>query len=247
MTKLIKNTLLLTATIKPHKDVIISVNNFHDRYNQYIKNIIRYLVNSDFDSIIFCDNSNFDIPIKNELLNLAKFLDKKLEFLKFQWNNEETVKRGRWFGENEIIEYAINNSKLLKNSTFYKCTWRYYCTNVNKILKHTHKHDNYFCRQMPWARNDFCFDKVHTAFYKVSINFFNNYLLWAWYDVNDSLWKNLEAVYYARFKQCKNEIFHLPYYPEYIWVAGSWWQNLKKWYILTYVLRFLHTIGFNKI
>ena len=123
MTLLWMNNLLLTWTISPlgADEAKIQV-----RLNQYITNILNIIINSNIDKIIFCENSGYGRWDVHMIQEQAKIYGKKFEYLSFVGNQLKTQTLGRGYGDQEIIEYSINNSKLLKDEeSFYKLTWRY--------------------------------------------------------------------------------------------------------------------------
>ena len=68
-----KKILLMTGTIKPFADV--SYKDPKTRYMEYQKNIKRYIKESNFDIIIFAENSGVDFKIDEiESKNLTKYL-----------------------------------------------------------------------------------------------------------------------------------------------------------------------------
>ena len=67
-----KKILLMTVTIKPFADV--SYKDPKTRYMEYQKNIKRYIKESNFDIIIFAENSGVDFKIDEiESKNLTKY------------------------------------------------------------------------------------------------------------------------------------------------------------------------------
>lgn len=133
------NTLLLTGCINPLKNS----RHIDDREKQYIDALNYYIFNSDFKHIIFVDNSNHILPIfkKNQIINnkwIIKINNKTIEYITFDWN-KLTKMYGYWYSESEILDYAMDNSVILKNmqnnESFFKITWRYIIKNINNIIK----------------------------------------------------------------------------------------------------------------
>ena len=74
--------LLMTGTIKPfsnikHCDVNI-------RYAEYMENIRRYIMQSNFDAVIFAENSGYEIDI-GYLKSWLRRIIRNLNISMFQW------------------------------------------------------------------------------------------------------------------------------------------------------------------
>ena len=170
------NTLVLTWTISPSTKVLWKSKKQLDtivREKEYFDAIYYYLAESDFDTIIFCDNSDYDFQYKEILLKIAKDQWKKLELLKFKWNPIYPEKY--WYGawEQEIMDYVFDNSKYIhRNKTWFKITWRHIITNINDTIKKLSWQDIYFQKQWIRARQLW----VSTAFFKVSNEFYKKYI-----------------------------------------------------------------------
>lgn len=80
---------------------------------------------------VICDGSNYDISkmLQERCPNL------NIEFLKFQNSIEDVRKKGKGFGEGEIINYALEHSHFLKNAKyFFKCTGKLWVENFHEIV-----------------------------------------------------------------------------------------------------------------
>ncbi|HEX8462896.1 MAG TPA: hypothetical protein VF623_15790, partial [Segetibacter sp.] len=81
--------------------------------------------------IIFCENSNYDSAIINE--EIKGLNHEKFEYLKF---TSSVSHLGKGYGEAEIIDYTLKNSKLIKDDTIIcKMTGKNYVTNAKVILR----------------------------------------------------------------------------------------------------------------
>ncbi len=121
-------TILLTACINPDGMSFTKISDKNIRMDQYRKALDFYLANTSFP-IIFAENSNIDISqyytkhINND----------RLEILTFSGNDNK--ERGKGYGEANIIEYAINNSKILdKETMIVKITGRLIVENINEVI-----------------------------------------------------------------------------------------------------------------
>jgi len=121
--------ILLTATIDPKGIVFLKRNNPMARENDYIKSIKRWMEIQQL-SIVFCENSGYDI---DKIKNVIKNVKNNIEILQFKGQNFPR-EFGKGYGESMIIDYAIKHSKLIKNSDYViKVTGRYFIENIEKI------------------------------------------------------------------------------------------------------------------
>ncbi len=238
------NTLLLTWTIAPQKNILfLNIIDPAIRYAQYIDSIRNYLIKSEADYVVFCENSWYEIKDADSLHELALQHSKKLEILQFQGNHEKSVKKGRGYGENEIIEYAITHSELIKEAwSFIKVTGRYRCENINTIIRGSQGKDVCFSKLMPSSLFSLNTKAINTALFKSSVWFFQKVLVGAWEEVDDTKIIFLEHVYYKRLKAVRTMVHPLPAYPHMRWVTGQW-TTLKKSLLVESVMQLLHKLG----
>lgn len=118
------NIVVLTATVDPSVgNVHVVLSDKHERLNQYLDNIRNLILKSDFNCIVFCENSHYSHDYSS-LATLARQHGKELEILSFMSTNDIIKFKGKSYGEGEILNYAIDNSRYLKNddAAFYKLT-----------------------------------------------------------------------------------------------------------------------------
>ena len=123
--------ILLTGCINPKGMAFTTLSDQEERKAQYINAIRYYLSNTSF-KIVFSENSGTDIS--------HFFQDSiesgRMEYLTFNGNQDK--KRGKGYGECEIIEYAIKKSKLIhssKEQRIAKITGRLIIKNIKGILR----------------------------------------------------------------------------------------------------------------
>jgi hypothetical protein len=81
------NVLLLTSTISPHQNIQNKSSQDLDtnrRKQDYLRALIYYITQSDFDEIVFCENSNTYLKEFDDVKKIAEIFGKKIEFLIFQ-------------------------------------------------------------------------------------------------------------------------------------------------------------------
>jgi len=217
-----RRKILLTATITPNINTPYTVLlDSQIREKQYIKTLKKIIEETNFEDIIFCENSNYVFMDEfNELKILASIRNKNLELLSFEGNTAETIKRGKGYGEGELIKYALFNSKLLKDESedFFKLTGRLFIENINTILKEKEK--NIFLRYKPRYK------AVDTRFFKSNIKFYKDNLINLYEKVDDSNLIYLEHCFYNKIKK-----FDLPSfkcYPIFLGNSGSTGEEYKK-------------------
>lgn len=138
--------LLMTACIKPYGNNFYKyVASAEDRLEQYIDALKFYITCSDVSQIVFCDNSNYKTEKEQEIMQLARENQKEVEWISFEGDKNATLKFGKGYGEGEIIEYAIENSRLMRGkSGFLKVTGRLKVRNINKIVNGIEENEDYF-------------------------------------------------------------------------------------------------------
>ncbi|MEF2174955.1 MAG: hypothetical protein V3575_00675 [Candidatus Absconditabacteria bacterium] len=202
-------TALLVGTIKPHsknlKSTVYSDENYfvpEYRLKQYLGGIYYYLTQSNFDNIIFCENSNYKIDCLEDIERTAKLFNKKFELIQFNADIEKIEKYSYHYGEAELLDYAFDNSILLKESTdFYKITGRYIIYNINELIEFCETSENYFYKG--FGLNSTL--GVNTAFFKCSNEFYSKNI----YGKQTDFYKKsnklnfipLEKVYYLILKK----------------------------------------------
>lgn len=133
-----KYVILLTACINPDGMAFTKLTDPDERKKQYI-NAINYYVSNTTLPIVFVENSNTDIS----LLFDATIRSGRLEMFTFKGNKDKV--RGKGYGEAEIIDYALNHSKIIDEaSILIKITGRLVIYNVMKLVT---------------SRNSFCLNR----------------------------------------------------------------------------------------
>jgi len=199
--------IILTATVDPSAgNVHVVLNNKLERLNQYLENIKNLILKSKFDRIIFCENSNYKHNY-NDLAILAQQHGKELEILTFTGSNDKIKIKGKSYGEGEILNYTVDNSKYLQdsNTTFYKLTGRIYVDNINEILADS-GHDNLFIR---W---DVKKNEVDTRFFKSQVGFYKKQLYGLLDKIDENIGLSIEEVYFNSLKG-NPDVFSFSSYP----------------------------------
>lgn len=187
--------LLITGCVSVADSTpFVAVRKKNERLNQYLETLKWAIDCSPFDTILFCENSGCDFNFYEyiETLKLSKI--KKFEYLSFIGNREECDKKGKGYGEGEIIAYAMGHSQYLrKEKYFYKITGKLKVTNIEElIINDSHSYFMRYCDRV---------GKVDTKFYKLLLSDYNRGINMAYVNVNDQKGDFLEKVYFDVMKR----------------------------------------------
>jgi hypothetical protein len=126
-------TLLLTATIRPGDVIFCDRRNVETRLSDYLFAFRFWLGESCVRRIVFVENSGFDLDPFRRLVGLPRGKAKQVELISFQQPPFDP-NLGKSYGEARIIQYALENSEILRGESFViKGTGRYYPTNFYKV------------------------------------------------------------------------------------------------------------------
>lgn len=186
-----------------------------ERLQDYKKTILWAIHSSPFTKIVFCENSNYIFDTKKFSAEAIK-CKKSFEYITFKGNTEKILKQGKGYGEGEIIQYAINNSEILKKETdFYKITGRLRIKNIENIVNKQRRGECCF--------NESLFDKdaYDTRFYYCEKIFFVKELMNEYKKVDDDSGNGIEKIYYDKMKQDNIRPKGFYYYPQFQGKSGT--------------------------
>ncbi|BDU51420.1 hypothetical protein [Haliovirga abyssi] len=239
-------TLLLTGTIRPNLNTpYLNLVDSDKRRKQYIENLEKILKLKEVKNIIFCENTNYNFELDEgfkRLRLIAKENNKLIELISFLGNEDMIIKKGKGYGEGEILKYAILNSEILKkieneeDDSFFKLTGRLYIENLNFLLKVKSK--NTFFKQYPRTKS------VDTRFFKVSIKFYKAELIDIYENVDDRTFYFLEHCFYAQLKNKKTTYFKQ--YPIFKGESGSTGEIYRKDFKV-FLLKIYNKLGLLKV
>lgn len=207
--------LLMTGTIKPFSNIKHCDANI--RYVEYMTNIKRYIVQSNFDAVIFAENSGYEIDVEY-FKNLAQEHNKKFEYLNLSMDNGVSS-TNMSVGDASIIRAALKRSKILKENglnCFWKVSGRLWINNINLILANTRDRQKNVFLYAPR------YDSIQTWLFKANIKDLINFFLT---DEAIESMKNscieytFKAVYNDHKKELKMDRF--PVYPDVHGVNSS--------------------------
>ncbi len=205
--------LLITGCMHPNPDVpFLEIKNAENRRQQYLESFKYYIKNTSIKKIVYCDNSM--APKVDEISKIANRYSKEFEWLSFVGDNVKAVTQGKGYGEGEIIEFALEHSKLLKNAhCFIKITGRVIIKNINTLLPFMKMDKMYFCRNTP--------TNVDTKLYAIPIEVYKKYFLTLYKDVDDRNGKYLENLFSERILEQHMVIHNFIVFPDARGISGS--------------------------
>ena len=215
--------LLMTATINSGNfgNVRTQIKDTEERKRQYEEALYKYIVLSNFDKIVFAENSGESFDIQR-FEKLAEEHGKMFEFLYLPGDKETMQIYGKSYGEAQLISDALCNSKLFDNEqVFYKVTGRIWISNINELIDNEVNSCFVAHNFVSW---------LLTSFFKVRIDDFLENLLNAKkfcndFDDNDNC---IEHVYFELMKKAKHKVKCFKKYPEFTGVVSGTGTAYKK-------------------
>lgn len=189
--------VLVTSCIAPNQNIIgLELIDSAQRKKQYIEALC-YLANQTrIKKIVYCDNSNIDIS-----LDVKKYISERtdldIEWLRYREEPSDIVRFGKGYGEGDIIKYAINNSKVLRNTKWMaKVTGRLAVQNLNQIIKRIEDDDIYIDIRKTNGK-----DEADTRFYIVKTDVYKKKFIDIYKKVRDRDGIFLEHVFAEELKK----------------------------------------------
>lgn len=232
-----KKILIITGCICPSENVpYLKLVDSNIRLLQYIDSIEFYILNSNFDVIIFGDNSNYYYDIVR-LEKMAHNVGKEFEWLSFSGDKNKVIRQGKGFGECEIINYILENSRYREEiKNFVKVTGRLKVTNINSIIKRIDFNQNYFNPDVNLIK--FLQHKkpiIDTRLYFVQKSYYNNVLKDLYMIVDDRNDIQLESCFFKAINK-NGKYDNFPIYPNIIGECAGNGLNYSEESILRKIL-----------
>lgn len=223
--------LILTATVHPADGVFgLTVSDAAERCRQYKEALQYYIENIPGINIVFCDNSDMDISQFDDMVKLSLENNCRLEILSFKGDVQETLKKGKGYGESEIITYALRHSKLVKEDKdkfFVKVTGRLILTNLAKMMPRF----NNFIIYINTSIDGYNRTIADTRAFAMNTDYYSMLFETAGRHVDDQNGLFLEKIYYDTIRKYTMPTRNMPYYPRIIGVSGSsgYQYTYKEW------------------
>ncbi len=230
--------LLITGCISPSPHVKnLTIQNAEERYRQYIDALIFYISETKIKNIVYCDNSNY---LENkEIMQIARQYNKNFEWLSFQGDFKLVNKYGKGYGEGEIIEYALFNSKIIKTcSILVKVTGRLKVINIDRIIRHSNNNNYFF-----YITKRYCQKFVDTRFYIINKNDYINYFIKQYKNVRDSENIFIEHVFAKVIIKERLKYKHFIIEPNILGISGTNGKKYKSSKLKIFIKTFLNFFG----
>lgn len=206
------STLLMTGTINSgyFGNVETKISDVETRKIQYYETIEKYICESNFDNIVFAENS--DYPFDALYFDwLSQKHGKQFEYILVKTDIAKTQSNGKSYGEAHLISEAVKKSKYIQSEkVFYKVTGRVFVANINKLINNKPS-----CQFITRYNSKWCL----TVFFKANVEVFNRCLANIEDLCNDYSDASIEATYYRRLTNEKVSCFKV--YPDLRGVVGS--------------------------
>ena len=222
--------LLITSSLLSYAAKSSKLVSYNERAFQTVDALNKIINFNIFTKIVIVDGSNFKIFTDTEI-DLFKESGTTIEQISFQQNIDDVREFGKSFGEVQIVNFAVLNSILIKESNnFFKISGRYSIENLDKIVPKLLKTTNVFFYETPLFLNKNR-EFISTIFYKTSVPFYNKYLKTAYDECNYSVSGYLESVYYRRLNGVKKTSLKVQF-PIFDAISGTTGKKSKTNYLV---------------
>ena len=210
--------IIVTGTIAPDAKVgQLQIRSSEERLSQYKKALYELISSGAHARVVFCDNSSFGTDGFTELTELAKDRGVEFEVLSFCGDADAVIKHGKGYGEGEILDYALDNSKLAEGESFFiKVTGRLVVDNIADIVDHLVTDRIYF--NIPNIHRR---DMYDTRLYAMPVGVYRDVFSKSAKRVDDSAGYYLEHAFTDAAFDGGMKVYNFPRYPRIRGVSGS--------------------------
>lgn len=211
--------LLMTSAVYPSAGYV-SLDCPNERIDYTLESIRNWFARYPNISIVLCDGSGYDFT---DLL-IVNFPGHKIECLVFKNNADLVRSKGKGYGEGEIVNFALANSKIiLNNNSFIKVTSKLWAEKIPSSI--IHNPPDFIANVGFYGKPGFLNFGLYvdTRVYFVQKNFYINNLFHAHVNVLDADGRYLERVFAdALISHSKAILFFGSYRPFNIFgISGS--------------------------
>jgi len=166
-------------------------------------------------SVVVCDGSGYDLAPAISAMPMPSHAA-PFEVLTFANDSEMVRKRGKGFGEGEILNYALTHSETLRSAaSFAKCTGKLWVENYADCSRQFNGNASFDFAGFLRLR------QIDTRFYIVSRNFYSSHLATAYQSVSDSSGYYLEHAFKSALSGFKLAEYVMLPTPRIRGVSGS--------------------------
>jgi hypothetical protein len=209
-------SLLITSCIIPEKtQEFLALRDPMVRLRQTVAALLSWL-ETGVDRIVLCDSSTSPIDL-SFLGRLAEAKGKYFEFIWFPGDVARTLRYGKGFGEQEIVKHALENSRLIReSSSFYKVTGRIFVSNFDSVVRAHRNHPTVFSvPNMPYWRMMIRRALIKTPIYERRWK--NGYIKTVFYKCDRSFYAKHIYPTANQIDDMKSRWFENVIYPVLIW------------------------------
>ena len=209
--------ILVTGTLVPQAGVFaLQLTDREKRIAEYVESLRKLRSLKVADKVVFCENSGDPQAADHVKKQLEGW--KNLEILSFNGNTEKVMQYGKGYGEGEIIEYALKNSRFLKGeSEFVKLTGRIEVKNLDTILSKMKPGLLYFDPVKIFGKDK----QIDTKLYKLSKKVYEEHFLKLYTQVRDQDGIFIEHLFWSCLKESGLAFQNMPEYPRFQGKSGS--------------------------
>ncbi len=237
--------ILITAALKVHARHT-ELTSIETRKKLYADALLRWVCNTPLNSFVFCDNSNaLTDDFTKPILEKATLLHKTVEFIQFGGSHDLIKKQGKGFGEGELVDYALTNSELLRNSNgFYKITGKLFIDNFNALHPKMDYTQNYMRRDTAKIEGTVAVD---SRFFYMQKKFYKKHIQKLYKNVDDDKGIYIERLIYKLLLPL-NAVNNFPVLPNITGVSGSTGESYaQEKFITTFRRKIFFILGQYKI
>lgn len=208
--------LLLTASVNISNMVFTELKDASIREQHYLEAIVHYYQETDI-SIVVVENTGHDFSPK---LPASIGSSNRIELLSYAGNNFPKEK-GKGYGELELMSYALQHSKLIKDDTsVIKVTGRYKVINIKDFVRSARNPDYHAC-QASYFRGQ---RKAFSGIFTITKSFITDYFL-----KNHELMNDTKGIYFEHvladtfldYLADGHDYSLLPSYPRIAGISGT--------------------------
>lgn len=183
--------LLITTALQPPANIYVLKMTLVEKRVGLAKAAVFFWAGLGMKRIVVADATEKTL-LTDEDVRMLSAMGVEIEQICYRQNDEIVIEKGKGRGEGDLINFALRNSAILRDSShFYKCTGKAYCRNfvaIESVVRQNRLHNVFW--QEPLK------DTVDTRFFYCSKHFCEQFLLPAYETIDDPRGTSAEHVVY---------------------------------------------------